>query len=661
MRLVTKTIWRAFPELDRFSDEKCARFVRAARVGRPLLQRLTWWAGQALAVAPIVWLTLWGFAWLGEWGLSYQRSLSQMYTAITLQGVCILALAAVGLLLWIAVGHVFLRRRITFILRARGRCAQCGYGLAGLPVDATSHVYCPECGLEGLVDASMGELSDGGVAGAGRYTPSEEVMRKSVPWLTPARLWKWTKRAALAVLLVLIGLGLAWGVYEWRLAAQAKRAAASKPGAAGLLAIAQRLQPLSASPDAVNGFDQLAPLLRKMNQVQIEAFPLGPPVIEGVSTYFDPTMVAPRRYAYTEEHYAQEYAANAPHNEALFRAMERAGVFDDMRAMTKAPVQVASYDLDRSLPLFSTMFADYSKMRHLARWNAARMRIAIRDDQPEKFAGALDDTLGLSRMLEMQPLLLARLVAVAIEALAYYELRVAIAEHPTAKWLDAIDAVLKKRSGHEPRSIVFDGERVLGTDTVCWVFADTSRTRLGRYNPNLKPLFGGGSLPQGRLGWLDENLRELNAQYDTLREESQLQRWERPVRAPFASDLMLMPFAGQFQNQWFNSEDQEEIDRVATPLLLAIERYKVVNGRYPAALADLVPGQLAALPIDPWGGKPFGYKLLDASKDEQHRGFLLYTFGRDGTDDGGVGSKPPWDALHGLGTPSDYIINDANR
>src|SRR5207247_1731505 len=33
MRLIVRRIYRAFPELDRYTDEQCRRFVRAARRG----------------------------------------------------------------------------------------------------------------------------------------------------------------------------------------------------------------------------------------------------------------------------------------------------------------------------------------------------------------------------------------------------------------------------------------------------------------------------------------------------------------------------------------------------------------------------------------------------------------------------------------------------
>jgi hypothetical protein len=88
-----------------------------------------------------------------------------------------------------------------------------------------------------------------------------------------------------------------------------------------------------------------------------------------------------------------------------------------------------------------------------------------------------------------------------------------------------------------------------------------------------------------------------------------------------------------------------KIDRVEVLLLLArvafaLERHRLATGRWPANLADLVPGQLASIPIDPMDGQPLRYK------PGTNGTCLLYSVGPDGRDDGGSGTmhaKPPAD------------------
>jgi hypothetical protein len=62
---------------------------------------------------------------------------------------------------------------------------------------------------------------------------------------------------------------------------------------------------------------------------------------------------------------------------------------------------------------------------------------------------------------------------------------------------------------------------------------------------------------------------------------------------------------------------------------IAIHRYRLQTGKFPDELATLVPKFLPALPRDDMDGKTLRYKLRPDG------GFLLYSVGLDGKDDGG--------------------------
>jgi len=65
---------------------------------------------------------------------------------------------------------------------------------------------------------------------------------------------------------------------------------------------------------------------------------------------------------------------------------------------------------------------------------------------------------------------------------------------------------------------------------------------------------------------------------------------------------------------------------------VALKRYQLKHGKYPATLSDLVPEFISSIPRDPVDGKPLRYRLMaDGS-------FLLYSIGENGRDDGGDGS-----------------------
>ena len=62
---------------------------------------------------------------------------------------------------------------------------------------------------------------------------------------------------------------------------------------------------------------------------------------------------------------------------------------------------------------------------------------------------------------------------------------------------------------------------------------------------------------------------------------------------------------------------------------VAIERYRLVNGKLPSQLSDLVPTFLPVVPTDPFDGKPLRYKTLT-------KGYVVYSVGDDCEDNGGI-------------------------
>ena len=72
-----------------------------------------------------------------------------------------------------------------------------------------------------------------------------------------------------------------------------------------------------------------------------------------------------------------------------------------------------------------------------------------------------------------------------------------------------------------------------------------------------------------------------------------------------------------------------------TALFLAVKAYENDTGRPPARLADLVPRYLAAVPKDPFDGKPFRYVVGEVPKLWGDVTWGLYSIASDFRDDGG--------------------------
>jgi hypothetical protein len=66
---------------------------------------------------------------------------------------------------------------------------------------------------------------------------------------------------------------------------------------------------------------------------------------------------------------------------------------------------------------------------------------------------------------------------------------------------------------------------------------------------------------------------------------------------------------------------------------IAVERFRMANGRLPDSLEELTPKWLDTVPADPFDDKPIRYKKLA-------RGFVTYSVGPDEKDHGGIESDP---------------------
>jgi hypothetical protein len=74
--------------------------------------------------------------------------------------------------------------------------------------------------------------------------------------------------------------------------------------------------------------------------------------------------------------------------------------------------------------------------------------------------------------------------------------------------------------------------------------------------------------------------------------------------------------------------EQARVRRTISHVAMALAIYRAEHGAYPASLDALKPKCLAELPKDPWSGKDFLYK-------PQKDGYVLYSVGPNGKDDGG--------------------------
>jgi hypothetical protein len=167
-------VYRAFPELDRFPDDQCERFVERAKNDYPESQVRASLLALVVVVAVIVGLfylerTLWA-AWSARIAGRLEREHLQDIVVV---------LSALSYALLLCLGMLIARDRWlirTITLRVhQTSCPSCGYSLLGLVVDK-GVIVCPECAAPFFL-ADHGMTEEDLIATAGAEPPRHAPTR----------------------------------------------------------------------------------------------------------------------------------------------------------------------------------------------------------------------------------------------------------------------------------------------------------------------------------------------------------------------------------------------------------------------------------------------------------------------------------------------------
>lgn len=358
------------------------------------------------------------------------------------------------------------------------------------------------------------------------------------------------------------------------------------------------------------------------------------------------------------------------------------GVFKDLDALRPRMHVVRKLQANGGM-LIEILLPDLASSRQLARANAARYHLAVMRGDMDEAVTAFESGLALGRFFMQQGILIDRLVGQAIVSLHTSAMQETIDRITDEATLRKLIAALEAQTKTPPVTLSLETERRSILDTIQWTFTD-----LGNGNGYLSPQrfatvqsLSGSRMPGGQvfLGIVmadrKETTQALNHYFDEMIKYATLTRPER-IKSTFQPDIeveqlsqrhlmlkILLPAFGSA----INSDDRIKMEIAGVRTILAIEMWRRGHsGEPPAKLDDLVPQKLAGLPVDPFTGKPFGYKVLAPGSDAAGRRYLVYSFGTDGIDDGGaeIPDKPGESgnrhrALNRTsGTPGfDFVIN----
>jgi len=135
MRIPASDVYRAFPELDRFADDRCREFVACAQANRRLSRVVS--SIGALLAAAVVWVVV-----AGVWTpvLATLTFGPDPWLVVVVISTTVLSGALVGLRIR--------DRRLRWAIGQQidaARCPACRYSLLGIPV-VEGVITCPECG-----------------------------------------------------------------------------------------------------------------------------------------------------------------------------------------------------------------------------------------------------------------------------------------------------------------------------------------------------------------------------------------------------------------------------------------------------------------------------------------------------------------------------------
>lgn len=328
----------------------------------------------------------------------------------------------------------------------------------------------------------------------------------------------------------------------------------------------------------------------------------------------------------------------------------------DIRAALENPPR---YFINDPSKLFNQPKIPFLQQRNAAQWLSADTIRALHDHRLYEALANLHALTQLVHLHEEDPTLVSQMIRIAIAGLAQADTWEALRAEGWSE--QALAALQKDWEGVELLAALescMEGERAFGE----WAFT-CMRTASAQERMNLLSPPGSSS---GRSAsdyfnqWVVTPLWRANSEADELFFLQHQQRCLdsiRQLRCGSAGPLVDAELAAHYvelnkrtRNRlaairyWFSALAIPNVQRAAqsaakaetlrrlTVAAIALQRYKLRHGDWPAELAALVPEFLSIVPLDVMSGKPLGYRRpADGS-------FMLYSVGEDGRDDGGDAS-----------------------
>lgn len=641
MRLIRSKIYRAFPELDRFDDEQCRRFVHAAnsswrrRIGRWVVVGVT--TGVLLVGAVI------GCVALG----SYLDDHMVFWGTIGYFGWGVLFVVGTGLALLggLVLRDRILRLRVRQLIRRCGSCPNCHYSLLGMRVAGDHAIVCPECGTRVLADPAMGELT---TDETGAAVFKQEVAREDalVKERRRRRHWKFLKWSAAGLAAAVVVLAVGVGMWWRTLKSQAARATAERNTAAQIRALQVGMWPEGSTTNSEAEFTRYRELLEAVSAACKLPLPEGESPPYAVSFEAFTLKDGEDVKAYDKRAGDGAFAGTRAYTLRCLEQAKRNGLTARLRELLDMKAPIRTMVTAPSEPFVMVLAQDLGPARSLARFSQARMIDALKRGDRREYFEAMEEALAVGQIVERQGLLIDRLVAIAIQSLVYTRLGEDMGRFPEGAWCEEALAVLDRRSSRPLMSTAFECERIGGLDTIQWFFGDPERVLRSHLGVGNDVFAGIGYGPgRGFVGTYEENKAAWNTMYASyIAAGAVTDRSKRPAVPTAPVGLALLDALTPGFARTFQADDKNVYAQRWCTTALGAELYKRRNGHPPATpddLFDIIKDR--SMLIDPLCGKPFRFVVNDPS-GKNGPAFVI----RDGdSDDEGTRAKPSQKAPSG--------------
>lgn len=330
---------------------------------------------------------------------------------------------------------------------------------------------------------------------------------------------------------------------------------------------------------------------------------------------------------------------------AALAELDRRGTWEKLDRLAENPAAAPFFLPGTDLFTASVPFAS---ARQAARANAYHLRTALQQQQGDEVVLALVRGLTLARIAAQQPLIIMRLVGIAIEDHTRRTLRTQVLEQrPDEATLLRMIRALESHS-LPPIALSFEGERIMGQQmlytslTASPLVPVNRRAQMARHADIVDTAIA--YVGQPRQDRDPALAAQLNRAYNLGRRYS-------PVA------LIVPAF-----EKTILADDQNFADRHGTIVFLAVETFLARTGTPPESLEALVAvGILSAVPNDPFSADGFRYRTLDPASDPLGRAYILYSVGADGQDNGGTPAPQPHNAFTDRAPGTDFIFNTPSQ